>query len=262
MTRKMGVSASSPDRQGFWKNAEIWRKIAALSYSDFIANVEHLNLVAEQHVDPHGKRLMFAIRPNSTESIMWKATARIDCYKVNCQSCSIETTRILTLNEFVALYHQIILHINSASVDPDPQLGASAASSTSDTRPKSVDLGASVILAEMDALGAGASMRCDSDVEARETSLMECCICMERKSSIILPCSHTYCEKCIDSWWERGEDHQSCPLCRQKIKDKGEQWVLMSERPPASEVEKEVSSCVVGLAANVGRPLRSEEEPG
>ena len=40
--------------------------------------------------------------------------------------------------------------------------------------------------------------------------------------------------------WERGEDHQSCPLCRQKVKDKGEQWVLMSERPPASEVEKEV----------------------
>jgi len=257
----MGASSSSHD--GFWRNAELWRKLATLSYSDFIANVEHLNLVAEQHVDPLGKRLMFAIRPNSTDTIMWKATARINCYKVNCRSCSIETTRILTLNEFVALYHQIILHINSALVDPEPEEGASGTTPSTDSRSRNVDLGASVILAEIDAMGAGASARSDSDPEAKDNSVIECCICMERKSSIILPCSHTYCEKCIDSWWAIGREEQhSCPLCRQKMKDKGDQWVLMSERPPASEVEKEVSSCMLGLAANVGRPAQQEDEPG
>jgi len=236
------------------------RKLATLSYSDFIANVEHLNLVSEQHVDPQGKRLMFAIRPNSADTIMWKATVRIDCYKVNCRMCNIETTRILTLQEFIALYHQIILHISTASVDPRTDPGTAGTSEDS-SRPKSLE--ASVIFAEIDAMGAGASSRCDSDPEAKDESVIECCICMERKSSIILPCSHTYCEKCIDSWWESGrEEQQSCPLCRQTIKDKGDQWVLMSERPPPSEVEKEVSSCVVGLAANVGRPANSEDDPG
>ena len=29
--------------------------------------------------------------------------------------------------------------------------------------------------------------------------------------------------------WERGEDHQSCPLCRQKIKDKGEPEIEVLE---------------------------------
>ena len=38
--------------------------------------------------------------------------------------------------------------------------------------------------------------------KAGAEAIIECCICMERKSSIILPCSHTYCEKCIDSWEE------------------------------------------------------------
>lgn len=33
----------------------------------------------------------------------------------------------------------------------------------------------------------------DSDEE-------ECVICMDRKARIILPCSHSYCEECIEAW--------------------------------------------------------------
>lgn len=43
-----------------------------------------------------------------------------------------------------------------------------------------------------------------------------CPICQEKKVNISLPCSHFFCESCINSWMLKS--HNSCPICRQNIK--------------------------------------------
>lgn len=30
--------------------------------------------------------------------------------------------------------------------------------------------------------------------------LGECCICLERKPDVMLPCAHAYCMPCIEQW--------------------------------------------------------------
>jgi len=68
-------------------------------------------------------------------------------------------------------------------------------------------------------------------------------ICMDRKSQVMLPCSHSYCEQCIDAW--QGS-HRNCPVCRATVNSANESWVL-SERPSADEMTNDATRCVMEL---------------
>ena len=45
----------------------------------------------------------------------------------------------------------------------------------------------------------------------------ECCICMDKQSTIITDCKHQFCKLCIKKTLDNSNN---CPLCRQDIKDK------------------------------------------
>lgn len=52
-------------------------------------------------------------------------------------------------------------------------------------------------------------------VEVKNT---DCSICLEKLKNVTfvsLPCGHGFCSECILLWLER---HQSCPMCRAKLR--------------------------------------------
>ena len=81
-----------------------------------------------------------------------------------------------------------------------------------------------------------------SDVDPN--SLDECCICLERKPDVILPCTHSYCLPCIEQW---NVDHKTCPVCRETLETTDDGWVI-SEGPNSLEITTEIQKSLMDLA--------------
>ena len=73
--------------------------------------------------------------------------------------------------------------------------------------------------------------------------LEECCICLERRPELILPCAHSYCLPCIEQW---SVDHSTCPVCRETVSSTDEGWVL-GEEPDSMEIATEIQKALMDL---------------
>lgn len=76
--------------------------------------------------------------------------------------------------------------------------------------------------------------------------LNECCICLDRKPEILLPCTHTYCCPCIEQW---NVTKNTCPICQEKFDSTSESWVL-TEIPDIQDVNEEIFSELQNLSKN------------
>lgn len=106
-----------------------------------------------------------------------------------------------------------------------------------------------------------------SALHASESDIFnECCICLDRKPEILLPCTHTYCCPCIEQWfvfisttyietinilimYYRKMTSKTCPICQEKLDATDDSWVL-TDLPDMQEVNEEIYTELQGLSKN------------
>lgn len=79
-------------------------------------------------------------------------------------------------------------------------------------------------------------LRISSISEPTESDEEICCICMEKKTDIILGCTHNFCENCIREW---NITSNTCPICRCQSNNKD--CFILTERPNYFNLQDEMS---------------------
>ncbi|XP_061100491.1 RING finger protein 141 isoform X1 [Conger conger] len=192
------------------KHAGLVRESGYLTYEEFLGRVAELNDVTAKLASGQQKHLLFEVQPGSDASALWKVAVRIVCTKINKEDGMVEASRIMNLYQFIQLYKDIttqaaeVLSAEVATEGPSGQLSSAGSCQ------------ASMWMGRVKQL----------------TDEEECCICMDGKADLILPCAHSFCQKCIDKWSDRS---RNCPICRLQVTAANESWV-MSDAPTEDDM--------------------------
>ena len=90
---------------------------------------------------------------------------------------------------------------------------------------------------------------CKKESDAKHRDI--CCICMESEAVVILPCYHSFCETCIDSWV--ASRRSTCPLCRRKMGTRNDRWEVIEELPVDFDVKTEIGKVLLHMAELCGK---------
>ncbi|XP_059149806.1 RING finger protein 141-like [Physella acuta] len=211
----------------------IIKSLATVTHQEVVDCIEELNSVTRSFTDRAGKQLRFLIIKDSDATFLWKGTIRIRCLKINTSTNVIESSRILTLRQFVMIYKEIIEQVSALM---QPKLEDSSVDTEPSTSQKDEFTASAFFPSEEH------DKKCLSDEDPGN----ECCVCMDRKACVMLSCCHEFCEICIDSW-TRDERHSNCPLCRTLVSGSDDTWVL-TDKTDSGDYISEVKGYLVGLA--------------
>ncbi|XP_060779757.1 RING finger protein 141 [Neoarius graeffei] len=208
------------------KHAGLVRDSSYLTYEEFLAHIAELNDVTAKLAVGQPKHLLFEVQPGSDASALWKVAVRIVCTKINKEDGMVEASRIMNLYQFIQLYKDI----TSQAAEVLAAEGSMECSSGQLSSAASCQ--ASMWMGRVKQL----------------TDEEECCICMDGKADLILPCAHSFCQKCIDKW---SGQSRNCPICRIQLTAANESWVI-SDAP----TEEDMASYILNLADEAGHPHR------
>ncbi|XP_033109859.1 RING finger protein 141-like [Anneissia japonica] len=228
-TERAGILKGFKSVKGFLQSQVIsLHQVATLKYDEFVEAVDHLNKVTRDVSDTGGKGLVFAIKSHSDDTVLWKKTVRINCYKVDLTNGQILSTRELSLRQFIRVFESLSQQVQ-AITDEENLEKSTSPESDNKQRPDGCppELCVSTLFLNIDQI-------------SKEADENECCICLDNRSEVILSCTHSYCQKCIDQWKAK---HSTCPQCRDETGGVEDVWV-MSDKPD----DKEVANYVVGVA--------------
>uniref|UniRef100_H3D894 RING finger protein 141 n=1 Tax=Tetraodon nigroviridis TaxID=99883 RepID=H3D894_TETNG len=208
------------------KHFGLVRDSGNLTYEEFLARVAELNDITARLAAGQQKHLLFEVQPGSDATALWKVAVRVLCTKINKETGTMDASRIMNLYQFIQLYHDIssqaaeVLSAEAGPREPSAQL------------PSTDSCQASMWMGRVKQL----------------TDEEECCICMDGKADLILPCAHSFCQKCIDKW---SGQNRNCPICRLQVTAAKESWVL-SDFP----TEDDIAGYILNLADDAGHPHR------
>jgi len=199
----------------------VFDNIITMSYEEFINKLGELNKLSATCLDSTGNKLIFAVKKGSDTSIFWKATVQIACVKVDPVINKVHSYRLINLKEFLQIAETLQNHYKIAE----------------ESKKSAEDKSNASVLEE----------NITESLKANNLELQNaCCICFERKPDVLLPCTHVYCEKCIDEW---NQGHHNCPICRKSLDSTDESWVI-SEVPEADEISEEIKNTLMSLAGD------------
>ncbi|XP_063294897.1 RING finger protein 141 [Pelobates fuscus] len=209
------------------KHAALVRESGFLTYEEFLGRVAELNDVTAKLASGQDKHLLFEVQPGSDSSALWKVVVRVLCTKINKVTGIVEVSRIMNLYQFIQLYKDITSHATGAF--SQDSCGA-AAEDNAESFSSVSSCQASILMGKV----------------KQVTDDEECCICMDGRADVILPCAHSFCQKCIDKWSDR---NRNCPICRLQVTGMNDSWVV-SDAP----TNEDVASYILNLADEVGQP--------
>lgn len=132
------------------KHQKILTQLNSLTYEEFQKCLSELNELSRKCLDPEGKQLVFAVKRGTDNTILWKATTRIACVKVDPITKKIDSYKLINLKQFLQVFHTMTANLEAISTYEEKQRSNSNSPLTNNTGQQQNKLGASYVLNQIE----------------------------------------------------------------------------------------------------------------
>lgn len=104
------------------RHTKLLSELGTLTYEEFQKCLAELNTLSRKCIDSDGKQLVFAVSKGTDDTMLWKATVKIACVKVNPETRQVDNYKLLNLKEFLQVWKTFQTHIQSMSASEKQQV--------------------------------------------------------------------------------------------------------------------------------------------